>query len=160
MFGNNFNNFGNGYTMPTATQPYGYPMNNFAPQTQMQQPQQTQVSTNTNKVYVNGIEDVRNRPLPPNSDFIFLDNDKPILYQKIVNGNGQFEVKAFNISPYEPQESQKQESPMYLSGYVKLTDLEPIKNEIKAIKEKLVTKKVEVINGTGTNTTYIGTKSV
>ena len=110
------------------------------PYTQPQQPQVQQAPTNTNKIYVVGIEDVRARALPQNSDFIFLDNDKPILYQKVVDSKGQFEVKAFTITPYSPQEQPKSEGTIDLSNYVKLNDLEPIKAELNAIKEKLATE--------------------
>ena len=46
------------------------------------QPPVQQAQSNTNKLYVNGIEDVRLRNLPNNSDYIFLDNDKPLIYRK------------------------------------------------------------------------------
>lgn len=68
MFNNNygFPNFNNSF--PTATQPYGFPM-----QQQMQQPIQQQSQSNI--IYVNGIDDVKNRPLPPNSNYAFMDNE-------------------------------------------------------------------------------------
>lgn len=134
---NNYN-FGNGYgnSYPTGTQPYGYPM------MQPQQAQVPQAQTNTNKIYVSGIEDVRQRNLPFNSDVIFLDNDKPILYQKIVDSKGQFEVKAFTIVPYSTQESEKASQSMDLSMYAKTTDLEQIRAELKAIKDKIGDGKV------------------
>lgn len=142
-YGNSFQ-YGNSY--PTATQPYGYPMGgyNMATMAQPQMPQQT----NTNKIYVSGIEDVRQRQLPNGSDVIFLDNDKPILYQKIVDGKGQFEVKAFNITPYSPVEAEKQGGAIDLSNYVKTTDLEPIKAELEDIKNKLLNKEAVLNNGT------------
>ena len=134
MYSNPFQ-YGNSY--PTATQPYGYSMpQNFAMPQQQAQPTQT----TTNKIYVSGIEDVRQRNLPFNSDVIFLDNDKPILYQKIVDGKGQFEVKAFSITPYIAQEIDKTSQPINLSGYAKTSDLEPIKAELEIIKEKLFGK--------------------
>lgn len=78
---------------------------NYAPQAQQAQtiPQQGQV--NTNKIYVTGIEDARARQLPPNSDFIFLDNDKPLLYRKTVDATGKMEIKAFKISEYTEAEA-------------------------------------------------------
>ena len=150
MFGNY--NFGNTYgnSMPTATQPYGYPIGNYnmnynipnmAQPTQMQQ-------TNTNKIFVSSIDEVRQRQLPNNSDVIFLDNDKPILYQKIVDGKGQFEVKAFSITPYSPVETEKTTEPIDLSSYVKIADLEPIKAELKAIKDRLGNRQGGNNNGT------------
>lgn len=145
MFGNGFNNggnsfqFGNGYSNPYSTYGYGYQQQ---PQQQMQQ-QNTQI--NTNKIYVSGIDEVRQRQLPNGSDMLFLDNDKPIIYQKIVDGKGQFEVKAFTITPYSAVETTKDSQSVDLSDYAKTSDLEPIKAELQAIKEKLGGK----TNGSG-----------
>lgn len=109
MFENAFAPFG--ATLPTATQPYGYPANpyGFPPmqQTAMQPPAAPQ--TNTNKLFVSGIDEVRNKPLPPNSEYIFLDNDRSILYQKTVDGKGQFEVKAFDIAPHRDETEPSEE---------------------------------------------------
>lgn len=139
MFNYNYGNYGN--SMPTGTQPYGYPMNNYGVP-QMAQPQVPQQTT-TNKIYVSGIEEVRQRNLPFNSDVIFLDNDKPILYQKKVDDKGQFEVKAFTITAYSPQETEKGNNSIDLSAYAKASDLETIRGELKAIKEKLENGRTE-----------------
>ena len=137
MFSNNFNNYGYANTIPTSTQPYGYPMSNYGMQSMAQPQMPMQPQTNTNKIYVSGIDDVRNRQLPNNSDVIYLDNDKPILYQKVVDGKGQFEVKAFSIVPYSPQDNDSAKQSVDLSNYVKIEDLEPIKSELRSIQEKL-----------------------
>ena len=115
---------------------------------QQQQPQQVVQCVNTNKVYTTGMEDVRSKYLPPNSDYIFLDNDKPILYQKVVDGKGQFEVKAFSITPYSPQETAKSEPLIDLSGYAKQSDLEAIRADLEAIKNKMPSKQGRTENGT------------
>ena len=120
----------------------GYNTPNYAPPTynaQPQPPQQIPPQTNTNKIYVSGIDDVRGRFFPPNSDYIFLDNDKPILYQKVVDSKGQFEVKAFTITPYSAQESQSQ---IDMSGYAKQEQIEALRQEINAIKDKITPKQV------------------
>ena len=120
----------------------GYNTPNYAPPTynaQPQPPQQIPPQTNTNKIYVSGIDDVRGRFLPPNSDYIFLDNDKPILYQKVVDSKGQFEVKAFTITPYSAQESQSQ---IDMSVYAKQEQIEALRQEINAIKDKITPKQV------------------
>ena len=68
---------------------------NFAPQYPQNAPQQNAQPApqmNTNKIYVTGIEDARNRTLAPNSDYIFLDNDKPLLYRKTVDATGKMEI--------------------------------------------------------------------
>ena len=92
-------------------------------------------STNTNKIFVNGIDDVRSRILPPNSDYTFLDNDKPILYQKVVDAKGQFEVKVFDIVPHK--DTPVETPTVDLSKYVLRTDFENVLIELTAIKEQL-----------------------
>lgn len=145
MYGNSFQN-GNGWGNPYN--PYGYATPNYGYNVQSQpQVQQNPTQINTNKIYVSGIDEVRQRQLPNGSDMLFLDNDKPLLYQKIVDGKGQFEVKAFQITPYSPQEATKDSQSINLSDYVKTSDLEPIKAELQAIKDKLGSK----ANGTKQN---------
>lgn len=154
---NNYGNYMNGLgvnSMPTATQPYGYPMYNpysmyptINPTQQMQpntipnQPQSSATSnnmTNTNKIFVSGIDDVKNnRNLLPNSDYIFLDNDKPILYQKIVDGTGKFEVKAFSISPLKDTETSNNSNKSDLSNYVPLKDFEALQARLNGIERQI-----------------------
>ena len=116
-----------------------YNQNRFNP-SYMQQPymnyQTPPQQTNTNKIYVGGVDDVRNRNLSPNSDFIFLDNDKPLLYQKTVDSKGQFEVKTFTITPYQAEEI-KPESSVDLSIYAKASDLDAIKKELQVLKNSI-----------------------
>ena len=117
--------------------PYSYMQNqNFSYNPNMYSNPQP-MATNTNKIYVNGVEDARNRPLPANSDFIMLDNDKPLLYQKIVDNKGQFEVKTFNISPYKPVEETNKQSSIDLSSYAKTDDLRAIESQINDLKQKI-----------------------
>lgn len=151
MYNQPFNNFNN--TTPTSTQPYGYPLSGSMP-FYNNQPQQFQSpQTYTNKVFVSGIDDVRNRMLPPNSDYIYLDNDKAILYQKIVDSKGQFQVKEFTISPKEPDMASKKEDSISLSDYVKRDEFDKISSELKALKEEI--SKLNdggVLNGTNSTT--------
>lgn len=121
--------------------PYGY-NNNYGMyyQNQMQQqPQPTQPQqANTNEIFVNGYEDVRNRALPPNSNYIFLDNDKALLYEKIVDSKGQFEVKVYEIKEKTHQKGEEGQNVMDLSGFVKTSEFDAFKEEIKNELEKLV----------------------
>lgn len=111
---------------------------------QQSQPQNQQSSaTNTNKIFVSGIDDVKSKPLSANSDFIFLDNDKPILYQKTVDSKGQFEVKAFEIHEIKPQEKQKEDNSINLSNYVTLTEFEALKGQIDELKNKITKMSVQ-----------------
>ena len=125
MFRNN--NFGFEPMYP-YTAPVQYPM-------QMQQMPAQNIPnplpmTNTNKIFVNGVEDVRSRSLPQNSDYVFLDNDKPLLYQKVVDAKGQFEVKVFDITPH-------QDTPVETPEYVLRADFDNVLVELTAIKDKL-----------------------
>lgn len=97
-----------------------------------QQNQQNQQVTNTNKIFVNGLEDVRNMRLIPGSDFMFLDNDKPLLYQKVVDNKGQFEVKTFDIIPHvEKEENNTQNTEKYVS----IEQFNSLLNEVNELKD-------------------------
>lgn len=140
----------NNYTPYNFNNPYAYSFtpyyNQFAqhqvqPQAQSQQQssaqQQSAMTTNTNKIFVAGLDDVKNRNLPFNSDVIFLDNDKPILYQKTVDSKGQFEVKAFDITPHNNIEDTKETGKVDLSNYVPRSDFEALQGRIKGLEDKL-----------------------
>lgn len=147
-------NFG-GYNQPYNMYPFNNNYNAFQQMQQNQQMQQTQTQqqptspTNTNKIFVNGIEDVKNRQLPFNSDFVFLDNDKPVIYQKTVDSKGQFEVKAFDIVPKSTQNDTKEKEQVDLSNYVLRSDFDKLQGQIKGLEDKLskmsITKQIESI---------------
>lgn len=117
-----YNNYGfPGFnSLPTATQPYGFPMPQSAPQPVQQQPQ-------SNIVYVNGIDDVKNRPLPPNSNYAFMDNDNPILYRKTVDAQGRMAVEVFDIVPHK-------ETPVAQPDYALKSDIEVLQKEIAKLR--------------------------
>ena len=119
----------------TGQVPYAPQNGNFAPQTQPQQQQPAQV--NTNKIYVTGIDDARARQLPPNSDFIFLDNDKPLLYRKTVDATGKMEIKAFKISEYTETESAPATQALDMSQFVSVDEFKGMQNEMKRIKKTI-----------------------
>lgn len=149
---NNFNPYGNPYfnSMPTGTQPYGVPMNPFntmgnmgtpnfnsQPQNQNAQPQAQQFGipqqVNTNKLYVTGIDDARNKQLPPNSDYVFLDNDKPLLYRKVVDATGKMEVQVFEIVPYTEKPAEPAPK-VDMSQFVSVDDFNALKGELDRVK--------------------------
>ena len=105
---------------------------NYAPQTPTQQ-QPAQM--NTNKIYVTGIEDARTRQLPPNSDFIFLDNDKPLLYRKTVDATGKMEIKAFKISEYT--ETEAPAPAVDMSQFVSVEEFKGVQAEMGRIKRTI-----------------------
>lgn len=136
-------NYGGTYIPNYSFQnPYQQFNPNLTQQQNQQQNQQSSV-TNTNKIFVSGIDDVKSKSLPANSDFIFLDNDKPILYQKTVDSKGQFEVKAFEIHEIKPQEKAKEDNSINLSNYVTLTEFEALKGQIDELKNKITKMSVQ-----------------
>ena len=129
---NGYNNNQGNYTGQAPFAPQGA---NYAPQMQSQQ-QPAQM--NTNKIYVTGIDDARARQLPPNSDFIFLDNDKPLLYRKTVDATGKMEIKAFKISEYTETEAAPASAPAVdMSQYVSAEEFKSMQTEVGRIKKTI-----------------------
>ena len=137
MFENTPYPFGT-FSTPTATQPYGYPMSAYPPIRQTTPTPQL----STNIIYVNGIDDVRNRQMPYNSDTIFVDNDKPLVYRKIVNDRGQFEVKTFSVTEYT-------EPTTPVVSPVSREEFESLQREVVSIRDTLIPKPIGDNNGTG-----------
>ena len=130
----NGNNYGaypsyqGGSYYPAYTSPV-YQQNNPQPLVQPQQP------VNTNKIYVSGIEDVRCRQLPAGSDYIFLDNDKPLIYRKTTDATGKMDVQVFKITPYQEEEKVRPE--IDLSKFVPIERFETLEKQFQELKESL-----------------------
>lgn len=127
MYGTNYG----GYPYPPNASygSYGYTAPAYQPSQQVQQ------SANTNKMYATGIEDVRCRQLPANSDFIFLDNDKPIIYRKTTDATGKMNVEMFKIVPYE--EEAKPQQVMDPSNYVSVEDFRRLEQQFNELRDSL-----------------------
>lgn len=147
MFGNNYTNpyayngiSGMGYNGYNSNPYYGafqQPAQSNSQQSQTQPVPQPTTVTNTNKIYVSGIDDVKARFLSPNSDVLFVDNDKPLLYQKVVDSKGQFEIKTFDIVLHKAEEMPIIPDSSNLSNFATKDDLDPLRAEIKALNEKI-----------------------
>lgn len=105
-------------------QSYGYSVPSY------QQPTQTSPQVNTNKMYANGIEDVRCRQLPANSDYLFLDNDKPLIYRKTTDATGKMDIQVFKIAPYQEEEKT-------LVEYALASDLVDLKQQVEQLRDLL-----------------------
>lgn len=105
---------------------YNYPQQTQTATYQQVQPQQL----NTNKIFVSGIEEVKMKVLPPNSQWIFLDNEKSILYQKTIDNTGHFEVKMYDIVEH-------QENAPVQPDYVCKKDFEQLQAEFNSLKERM-----------------------
>lgn len=130
-----YSGYNGGQTNYTGQAPFAPQNGNYAPTAQ---PQQQPSQMNTNKIYVTGIDDARARQLPPNSDFIFLDNDKPLLYRKTVDATGKMEIKAFKISEYTETEAAPASAPAVdMSQFVSVEEFKTVQTEMGRIKRTI-----------------------
>ena len=126
-----YNNFTSPYgfnSMPTATQPYGYPMNPY--NTVGTAPTQPTPAP-TNIIYVSGLDDVKTRPVPAGGTMIFADNDKPLLYKKSVDAKGQYEVETFDIMPHKDEPKPVETS----KDFVPRSEFEALQKKIVSLEE-------------------------
>jgi hypothetical protein len=114
-------------TMPGMFPNYGNNIGNNVKPFNVQ-PNMQQTNVNTNKIYVNGIDDARSRYVPANADFIFVDTNEPILYRKVTDGSGRFDVKAYDIIPREINIDK---------DYVSRKEFESLQKDISTLKEYL-----------------------
>lgn len=75
----------------------------------------------TNKIFANGIEEVRNMNFPLDSDNIVLDYNEPILYDIHIDTTGRRTIDIYDTIKREPKD-----------------EIKELKNEISALKEELL----------------------
>lgn len=120
--------------VPPPYQMYPGAVNPLYPAAQPQQMPQQQAQgqatapVNTNMIFVSGPEEVKARPLPFNSEVIFLDNEKSRLYKKTVAANGQFEVAAFDIVPVQEEST---------AGFATAEEVAALREELAALRGKM-----------------------
>lgn len=125
-----------GSSMPTATQPFGYPMNfppmqGNIPQQNNQMQQAPAVSALTNKIIVDSVEDVKNYYVAPGGDMLFLHRTEPILFRKVVDNKGTVSIKSFDVIEREEETS-----------FVSKQEFKSLQQEISELKS-LLTKNTE-----------------
>lgn len=121
------------YNPYNPIQPYSYGVNPYTQANQSSQPQMT-----TNKIIVSGLDEVRMRMQPTNSEMIYLDNEKSLLYQKTVDNTGHFEVKVFDISEHKaPEIPPKTEVKAEPTNYVTQEAFDSLQKEFRALKDKV-----------------------
>lgn len=148
----NYQPFGN--SMPTSTQPYGYPMGGaFSPQQppMPQYPAQpVRAPFQTNIIFVSGLPEVQMKPQPANSRCVYFDNDKSILYQKTVDEQGHFEISQYDLIEHAITDGEKGENSAQTidqSKFVLKKDFEALQAQMRALELKL---KGGVSGGTAT----------
>ena len=84
----------------------------------------------TNKIIVNNIEEVKQYPVPPGGDYIFLHSSEPVLFRKVVDNYNQYQVTEFTIAQAEPKEN------IVNNQYVSISDFNALKADFEAFKNK------------------------
>lgn len=128
----------NGYQMPNYQQ-MQQQLNNLQQSlyTPQQQPQQTQVQTNT-YAWVNGLEGAKAYMVAPNSSILLMDNDKQSFYIKTANAQGQATMEAYEYK--KASEKKAKEKELDLSGYVKQSDFDNLNKKFEELQKSLAKK--------------------
>lgn len=113
-------------SMPTGTQPFGWPMT--FPNGNAQPQQIPTAAIVTNKIIVDSIEDVRNYYIAPGGDCIFLHKTEPLLFSKAVDNKGTVTIKTYDIVEHVEN-----------SDYVSKQEFKSLQEQLAELK-KLLTK--------------------
>ena len=96
--------------------------------------QQVQPQPKTNKVWVTSLEDAMARSVEPNSEYIYLHQDKPLLIEVRTDGQGRKTTRVMELKDYVEQP--KPEMPMP-NNFPTREEFDGLKAEIQALKERL-----------------------
>lgn len=109
-----------------------------------QQPVQQQTPTRSNKVFVTSIEDATGRYADPNTEIIYLHQDKPFIFEVFTDWQGKKTVKTYRFEECTVEEMQDE-----TKGIAK-KDLENFvtKNDLTEFKKSLITSEdLEALEG-------------
>lgn len=127
-----------------------YPQQYYYQPQMYQQPQMPIQQNNTGFVSVRNETEARNYPVAYGNSVTFKDENAPYVYTKTM-GFSQLETPRFEkykLVKEEPNLAQEQQSNIKqdnLPVYAEKSDLEPIWNEIEAIKKIIAKKKKEAV---------------
>ena len=111
--------------------PYQNPYQGYI--NQYQQPQQV-IQPKTNKVWVTSLEDAMAKPVEPNSEYVYLHQDKPLLIEVITDGQGRKATRVMELKPYVEQPKTETPTP---NNFPTREEFDGLKAEIQALKERL-----------------------
>jgi hypothetical protein len=99
---------------------------------QYQQVQQPQLKTN--KVWVTSLEDAMARSVEPNSEYIYLHQDKPLLIEVRTDGQGRKTTRVMELKDYVEQPKPENTMP---NNFPTRQEFEVLQGKIKALEERL-----------------------
>lgn len=88
----------------------------------------------TNKIWVTSLEDAMSKPVEPNSEYIYLHQDKPLLIEVRTDNQGRKSTRVLELKAYV--EETKPETIMP-NNFPTREEFEGLKAEIQALKERL-----------------------
>lgn len=95
--------------------------------------QQVQPQPKTNKVWVTSLEDAMARSVEPNSEYIYLHQDKPLLIEVKTDGQGRKTTRVMELKDYVEQPKHETAMPNFPTR----EEFDGLKAEIQALKERL-----------------------
>ena len=102
-----------------------------------QQPTQ-QLQPKTNKIWVTSVEDALSKSVELNSEYVYLHQDKPLLIEVKTDSQGRKTTRVMELKDYidnsNDTSNAKKNSP---NNFVSKEELESVKAEIQALKEKI-----------------------
>ena len=124
---------------------YGYPnyLGNYQQQPQVQQ--QQPIMPKTNKVFVTSLDDAMARAVEPNSETLYLHQDRNLIFDIKTDMQGKKTWKAYEFKEYVEQEKTPVNAQqMQPQDFVSKETFEAFKSEIKANFDDLKSK-IEVV---------------
>lgn len=95
--------------------------------------QQVQPQLKTNKVWVTSLEDAMARSVEPNSEYIYLHQDKPLLIEVKTDSQGRKTTRVMELKDYVEQPKAETTMP---NNFPTREEFNGLKAEIQALKEK------------------------
>lgn len=92
--------------------------------------------TRSNKIFVTSMDDALARYAEPNSEMIYLDQDKPVLYEVKTDFQGRKTINLYDLAP-SANGAGVGGSKMDMTNYVTKNEFEALQAQIKALEEKI-----------------------
>ena len=113
--------------------PYQNPYQGYMNQYQQTQQPIQSAQPKTNKIWVTSLEDAMAKPVEPNSEYVYLHQDKPLLIEVITDGQGRKATRVMELKPYVEQPKTETPTP---NNFPTREEFEVLQGKIKALEEK------------------------
>ena len=104
--------------------------NNYQQQSQQVQP----LPPKTNKIWVTSLEDALAKSVEPNSEYVYLHQDQPLLIEVKTDLQGRKTTRVMELKDYVVQPKPENTMP---NDFPTREEFDGLKAEIQALKEKL-----------------------